>query len=162
MGADPYVASVHIDAAPSRVFEYFVQPDALTRWMGRRARLDPQPGGEFALDFHSARVRGHFLHVEPPHRLVISWGHEGSALLPPGASTVEVTFAAREGGTLVTLVHRDLPAPEAPRHRVGWQHFLPRLQLVAEGHDPGHDPWLTSPPAFVVRPAPDRPVSDHS
>lgn len=153
MPAEPFVATVHIEAEPSRVFEYFVNPDELTKWMGRRAVLDPRPGGEFALDFHSARVRGRFLDVERPRRLVISWGQAGSAVLPPGASTVEVTFSAQAGGTLVTLVHRGLPAVEAARHALGWQHFLRRLERIAGGRDPGPDPWLTSPPPAVTRPA---------
>jgi hypothetical protein len=26
-------------------------------------------------------------------------------------------------------------------HRTGWEHYLPRLALVAEGTNPGPDPW---------------------
>ena len=40
MTADPYVASVQIAADPDRVFDYFTDSDALTRWMGRRARCE--------------------------------------------------------------------------------------------------------------------------
>ena len=141
-----HTASVHIAAPPERVFEYFTRPDAMVRWMGRVARLDPQPGGEFSLDFKEARVRGRYLEVDPPQRLVITWGHEGSDLLPPGASTLEVTFSPQTDGTTVHIVHRDLPEPEMPRHSLGWRHFLPRLANAAAGRDPGPDPWLTDPP----------------
>ena len=153
MPAEPYTTSVHIDAEPARVFRYFTDATALTAWMGRRAVLDPEPGGEFSLDFLRVNVRGRYVDVEPPTRLVISWGHEGSAILPPGASTVEVTLSPESGGTLVRLVHRGLPQAEAPRHAIGWQHFIARLASVASGVDPGIDPWLTSPPDIVTRPA---------
>ena len=90
--AEPSTASVHVDAAPERVFDYFRQPEAILRWMGDYAVLDPVPGGQFTLDINGVPVRGRYLAVERPHRLLLSWGHAGSERLPPGASTVEVTF----------------------------------------------------------------------
>lgn len=154
MPADSYTADVHIRAAPERVFEHFTRPEALTRWMGQRATLDPSPGGVFSLDFVRVKVRGRYLVVDPPHRLVFSWGHEGSDVMPPGTSTVEVTFTPQEGGCLVRLVHRDLPVAERPRHALGWQHYVVRLAGLASGSDPGKDPWMTSPPPFATAPSP--------
>jgi uncharacterized protein YndB with AHSA1/START domain len=142
----PYTASVHIDADPERVFDYFTKPDAILRWMGDYAVLDPSPGGEFTLDINGVPVRGRYLLVQRPWRLLISWGHAGSDRLPPGASTVEVTLTPRDGGTTVTIVHAGLPAPEARQHRLGWPHFLDRLVVAAAGDDPGPDPWATMPP----------------
>jgi hypothetical protein len=45
------------------------------------------------------------------------------------------------GGTMLELVHRDLPADERPQHGVGWGHFLGRLIVAASGGEPGLDPW---------------------
>ncbi len=146
MAAEPYTASVHIDAEPEQVFDYFVRPDAIVRWMGDYAVLDPQPGGEFTLDVNGVPVRGRYLEVEPPRRLLISWGHAGSERLPPGASTVEVTLRPDRGGTRVSIVHRDLPELEARQHAIGWPHFLDRLTTAAADGDPGPDPWAASPP----------------
>ncbi len=142
MPAEPYTASVHIAATPAQVFDYFTNPEALIKWMGRRAVLDPAPGGEFTLDIYRVNVRGRYLQVDPPNRLLISWGHQGSDVLPPGASTLEVTFTGHEGGTLVRIVHSGLPPAEAARHATGWQHFLQRLASAAADADPGPDPWL--------------------
>ena len=114
MTADPVTASVHIDAPPERVYEYFTQPKAIVRWMGEYALLEPEPGGRFTLDVKGAPVRGRFLHLDPPHRLLISWGYAGSERLPPGASTVEVRITAEGTGTRVDLEHRDLPSAEQP------------------------------------------------
>jgi uncharacterized protein YndB with AHSA1/START domain len=86
-------------------------------------------------------VRGRYLEVDPPHRLLISWGHAGSERLPPGASTLEVRLTPAGTGTEVRIIHRDLPEPEASGHARGWPHFLARLELAAAGGDPGPDPF---------------------
>ncbi|HLE98463.1 MAG TPA: SRPBCC domain-containing protein [Gaiellaceae bacterium] len=142
--AEPFTASVHIDARPERVFEYFTRAEAMVRWMGDYAVLDARPGGEFTVDINGVPVRGRYLEIEPPHRLVISWGHAGSEELPPGASTLEVKLSAEGGGTTIEIVHRGLPEPEARQHAVGWAHFLDRLAVAGAGGDPGPDPWARS------------------
>jgi uncharacterized protein YndB with AHSA1/START domain len=142
MTADPIKASIHIEAPPDRVYEHFVRPEAMIRWMGDFAVLDPKPNGRFEVDVHGAPVRGQYLDLEPPHRLVISWGYAGSDSLPPGASTVEVRLIADEGGTRVELEHRDLPAPDVPGHVRGWDHYLDRLRVTGAGRDPGPDPGM--------------------
>jgi uncharacterized protein YndB with AHSA1/START domain len=141
MAADPFSASVHIAAGPEQVFEYFTRPEVIVRWMGDYAVLDPRPDGEFTLDINGVPVRGRYLEVEPPRRLLISWGHAGSERLPPGASTVEVTLTPESDGTTVRVVHRDLPELEASQHALGWSHFLERLVVAGAGGDAGPDPW---------------------
>ena len=140
MAAEPLTASVHIEAAPEQVFEYFTSPEALVRWMGDHAALQPTPGGAFEVDINGVPVRGRYLEVEPPHRLLISWGHAGSDRLPPGASTVEVRLSPAGGGTQVEIEHRDLPADLGAGFGRGWPHFLQRLAVAAAGGDPGPDP----------------------
>jgi uncharacterized protein YndB with AHSA1/START domain len=141
MATEPLTASVHVEAQPERVFAYFTDPEAIVRWMGDYALLDATPGGEFAVDVNGVPVRGRYLEVQPPHRLLISWGHAGSERLPPGASTVEVLFTAAAGGTDVEIVHRGLPEPDAVGHARGWRHFLDRLAVAGAGGDPGPDPF---------------------
>jgi uncharacterized protein YndB with AHSA1/START domain len=144
-------ASVHVDADAERVFDYFTRPEAIVRWMGDYAVLDPTPGGRFAVDINGVPVRGRYLEVDRPRRLLLSWGHAGSDQLPPGTSTVEITFTPSDGGTTVTIVHAGLPKPEDRQHRLGWPHFLERLGIAAAGDDPGPDPWATEPPAQHAR-----------
>ena len=127
--AEPLTASVHVAARPERVFPFFTDPEALVRWMGDYAVLDATPGGEFTVDIGGVPVRGRYLEVQPPHRLLISWGHAGSERLPPGASTVEVRFVAAGDGTRVEIVHSGLPAEEAAKHAKGWPYFLDRLAV---------------------------------
>ena len=123
----PLVTSVWIDAAPDHVFLFFTDPLRLTQWLGHAAELDPVPGGRFAVDINHRLVRGRYLEVQPPHRIVFSWGDAGSAGLPPGSSRVEVDLEAAEGGTKVTLRHHGLGGEERADHARGWPVVLGRL-----------------------------------
>ncbi len=145
MATEPVAASVFIAAPPEHVYEYFTQPAALVRWMGEYAQLEPEPNGQFTVDIRGTPVRGRYLELEPPHRLLISWGYAGSEHVPPDASTVEVRFIAERDGTRVELEHRDLPPEETPNHVSGWTHYLARLTLAALGGDAGHDPGMPTP-----------------
>ncbi|CAM5363648.1 SRPBCC family protein [Leifsonia shinshuensis] len=136
-----HVSSVDITAPPETVFAYLVTPAGLTAWMGQYAVLDPRPGGEFTADIAGSPIRGEFLEVDEPHRVVISWGVAGSSDLPPGASTVTFTLTPLGSGTRVQVRHTDLPEPRVAGHRAGWAHFLPRLAVAASGGDPGADDW---------------------
>lgn len=145
MAAEPVLATVHVDAPPERVYEYFTRPEAIVTWMGEYALLEAEPGGRFTVDVKGAPVRGRFLDLDPPHRLLISWGYAGSGDLPPGSSTVEIRFTAERGGTRVDLEHRDLPAEQVPGHISGWTHYLGRLTVAAADRDPGPDPGMPDP-----------------
>lgn len=144
MDDEPLTANVYIDAPPQHVFEFLTRPEAIVTWMGERAQLDPTAGGRFEVDIKGAKVRGQFVHLDPPHRLLISWGYAGSDRCPPGASTVEIRLAAEGVGTRVVIHHRDLPSAEHPGHALGWNHYLARLQIAVAG-DPGPDPGMPPP-----------------
>jgi uncharacterized protein YndB with AHSA1/START domain len=136
---DPITASIEIAAEPDRVFDFFTRPELMVRWMGDFARLDPHPGGDFHVDIRGVPVRGTYLEVERPTRLLVSWGHAGSERIPPGATTVEIRLRPTVTGTCVEIVHGGLPEPEARGHVRGWRLFLDRLAIAAAGGDPGRD-----------------------
>lgn len=120
-----------VDAEPAEVYEYFTVAEAMVLWMGQFSSLDPVPGGEFAVDVNGASVRGRFVELDPPHRLVFTWGFIDSEVLPPETSTVEVLLRPEDGGTRVEIVHSNLPRDEAAKHAPGWRHFLQELARVA-------------------------------
>ncbi|MCW2544770.1 MAG: hypothetical protein JWM40_2322 [Frankiales bacterium] len=124
---DLIVATEHIKAAPEVVFPYFTDPELILTWIGDHAELDARPGGVFFLDMGEHAARGSFLTVEPPYRVVFSWGTPGSDQLPPGSSTVEVVLTPDGDDTLVVLTHRGLPATHLSDHRAGWEHQLGQL-----------------------------------
>lgn len=136
MVAEPICVSVIVDADPAEVYEYFTIAEAMVLWMGQFSSLDPVPGGEFAVDVNGVAVRGRYVVLEPPHRLVFTWGFIGSDVLPPETSTVEVLLIPQGGGTRVEIVHSRLPRAEASKHAPGWRHFLEQLaKTVLVGQD---------------------------
>lgn len=141
MAMPEYATSIEIDAPPATVFEYLTTEAGMTAWMGEYAELDASPGGRFAVDIAGYPIRGRYLQVEPPTRIVVSWGVAGSADLPDGASTVEFRLTALGRGTRVDLIHSGLPETGLAGHADGWEHFLPRLRIAAPGGDPGADQW---------------------
>ena len=134
--AEPYRDSVYIAADPSFVFRYFTEPQSLVRWLGDDAVLDPRPGGQFTVLFGERTVEGRYIELDPPHRLVISWGRAGSKTFPPSTSTLEVTLTPEAGGSRVSIVHTGLPQSERARHALGWQHYLARLAIIGGGRQP--------------------------
>jgi uncharacterized protein YndB with AHSA1/START domain len=140
---------VAIAASPETVWEFLVDPQKATRWMGQECSFDPRPGGLYqcaVIPGHTAR--GEFVELDAPHRLVFTWGWEpgedGPNPVPPGSSTAEIELVPDGEGTRLRFTHRDLPTKEAAEsHSHGWDHYLERLVIAATGGDPGVDPWLT-------------------
>jgi len=133
----------HIRAQPATVFSFFTDRDRWLSWQGVTAEIDARPGGVFRMNVRGdGWASGRFVAVEPPRRIVFTWGWEGDASpVPPGSSTVEITLEPDgDGGTRLTLVHHGLPLPALDLHRDGWDHYLDRLATRAGGGDPGPDP----------------------
>jgi uncharacterized protein YndB with AHSA1/START domain len=139
-GSGDLVHEIRVEAPPEAVFPFFTDPSQYVRWKGRSADLEPEPGGRYRVDIDGDVVAGEFVEVNPPRRVVFTWGWEGGPLAP-GSTTVEVDLVPEGDGTLVRLTHRGLPEEAKGEHAAGWDHFLPRLAEVAAGGDPGPDPW---------------------
>ena len=124
---------VRIAAPPETVFAFWTDPTRMARWMGRDIRLDPRPGGEFRVDYNGSDiVRGAFVTVDPPTRIVLTWGWEAPGdPTPPGASTVEVDFMPDGDGTILRLRHSGLVPDAVSGHAEGWDYFLPSLVAAA-------------------------------
>jgi uncharacterized protein YndB with AHSA1/START domain len=149
MSTDPVTVERRIAARPETVFTFFTDRERWLSWMGQDGRFAFEPGGAYRTsvtgDYHAA---GRFLEIDPPKRVVFTWGWErGDLPVPPGSTTVEITLEPDADGTLLRLVHHDLPPDARASHAEGWNHYLDRLTQRAEGGDPGPDQWLTAPPA---------------
>ncbi len=154
--SETFRTSIDIQATPEQVFDHFVQPDLLVRWMGDVARLEAVEGGVFSVDINGVLIRGSFVRLDRPRLIEIAWGEAGSEVMPPGATRLRVTFEARGAITRVELEHAGLVPPLAAKHAIGWPHFVARLGVAAGGGDPGPDPWKTSPPTGGVQNPPAR------
>ena len=142
----PFEKSVFVPLDADDTFALLTRPDRLRRWQAVTARVDLRAGGEYRwtiIPGHSAR--GTFTEVEPGRRVVFSWGWEGDAALPPGASTVIITLEPAPGGTTIRLVHDGLSGEQLEMHAQGWEHYLGRLIQAAAKGDAGPDEWAGVP-----------------
>ena len=92
---------------------------------GRVARSSTRsPGGVYRVEVIPGNVaRGVFVELDPPRRLVYTWGWEAGAggPVPPGSTTIEIDLVPDGDGTTVHFTHRDLPdrLGRAARARLG-------------------------------------------
>jgi uncharacterized protein YndB with AHSA1/START domain len=142
---------IAIAAKPETVWEFLVDPEKAIRWMGTDATFELWPGGLYRVDVVPGNTAvGKFVEIDPPRRLVYTWGWESGpgSSVPQGSTTVEFDLTESNGGsTLLRFRHSDLPSSKsAESHGRGWDHYFERLAMVAAGEDPGPDPWVAEPP----------------
>src|SRR5438477_11622757 len=101
--SETFRTSIDIAATQDQVFDYFVKPELLVRWMGDVARLEASAGGLFSVDINGVLIRGHFVRVERPVLIEIAWGEAGTADMPPGATKLAVSLDRLRGGPPVAL-----------------------------------------------------------
>jgi uncharacterized protein YndB with AHSA1/START domain len=104
-----------IAARPETVFSYFTDPERFLDWQGQDASIDPHPGGSFRIGIGGPScgvVRGEFLEVVAPRKLVFTWGWKGItpkrqdlATLLGRPSTVEISLEPQGDGTVLRLRH---------------------------------------------------------
>ena len=139
---DVVVHELRLAAPPEAVYEMFVDPDQLVRWIGISADLEPQPGGRFRFEVTPGQFcEGQYVELDPPRPLVVTWGWtEPDMNVPPGSSRVEIELTDEAGSTHLRLVHSHLPGDLRLLHDDGWGQFLARLSAVLRGADPASYP----------------------
>ena len=137
---------IEIAARPETVWEFLTDPEKAVRWMGTAASFDPRPGGHYRVEVIPGETAiGEFVELDPPRRLVHTWGWMpgGMSKVAAGTSTVEIELVPNGDGTTLHFRHSGLPDEDAAQsHAHGWEHYLERLATAAGGKDPGRDPWL--------------------
>ena len=129
---------VRVEAPIDIVRTYFTDPKRIVEWWPTRATVDLRVGGELKFEFdqpdgRTDSARGTFVELARD-RIVLTWGFDRDAALPPGSSRVEITLEADGRATVVRLEHRALPETHRRSHDDGWAYFLSRLTAVARSN----------------------------
>ena len=125
---EPIVREIYIDASPEETFPYLTESDKYRLWMGLSAELDARPGGIFRVDPNGRDViSGEFVAVEPPHRIVFTWGWDEPGRPVPAGFNHRRDRADPQSGTAQALL--STVASPASVHRekgmaAGWPHYL--------------------------------------
>ena len=142
--AEPVVLTLtrRIAALPERVFDAWLDPDGVGRWLFatpdgvmERVEIDARVGGRFLIaERRSGELAEHFgeyLEIDRPRRLAFSF----AAMRDSGFTRVTVTIAPEGDGCLLTLVHEMDPqwADYEERTRQGWTMILAGLARTLTG-----------------------------
>jgi uncharacterized protein (TIGR03086 family) len=133
-----------LPVSADEAFSLITEPDRLRRWLAVSARVDLRAGGEFRWTLTPMAVAsGTIVEVDPGRRLVLAFAFD--ALTTERTDTVTITIEPVDGGTLVRLVHADLPEDQGDGVLEGWTHFFERLERAAVTGDAGPDEWAAAP-----------------
>ena len=137
-----------IRASRQRVFRAWTEPELMMRWFieaddeMRVCRIDLRKGGRYEFEGVSRgkpwSVRGEYLEVKPPERLVYTWtwSLDPAKGDPSGDTVVTIDFIDRGGETEVVVTHeRFATATARDMHANGWKGCLDRLATLAEGKE---------------------------
>ena len=124
-----------ISGAIDRVFDAWLDPDSLKKWMRPgpgmtvpRVTVDARVGGKYLIVManpdREIPHHGEYEVIDRPKRLVFTWVSE-----PAGDSLVTVEFAkVSDTRTRVVLSHEKLPSAQSrDGHRDGWEVILEAL-----------------------------------
>jgi uncharacterized protein YndB with AHSA1/START domain len=116
-----------IPASPGKVFDAWLNPKTPgTPWHeGDKLILNPKKDEFFYWLIMGTSHYGRFTKVERSKRIDHTWMSPNTL----GEETsITVTFKKKGEGTLMTLLHSNIPDTEAGRsHKDGWNYFLDKL-----------------------------------
>jgi uncharacterized protein YndB with AHSA1/START domain len=113
--------STVLRAQPAAVYRAWLDPRTHAAFTGGGvATSSPRIGGAFTA--WEGYIHGTYLALQPGERIVQAWR---TTDFPMGApdSRVEVLLAPTRGGTLLTLVHAQIPAGQEADYQAGWAAF---------------------------------------
>ena len=127
-----------IRAPRQRVFDAWTKTEELKAWHApgpltvSLAEIDLRPGGKYRIhmrepDGKEHRVSGVYREIDPPKKVVYSWGWDGDH--PVKDSTVTIEFLERGELTEVVLTHSGIEHDEERgKHAGGWTSILDKLE----------------------------------
>jgi uncharacterized protein YndB with AHSA1/START domain len=137
-----------IDATPEQVFDAFTDPEGQEAFYGKddagwivESHCDLRIGGVWTVEFGPSRLelyqhRHVFEVIERPRRLILASTEtrlDGSSF----QTTLEFTFEAREGKTLMTMIQKGFPTIELrDEHQRGVPNAFARFERLVQAREP--------------------------
>ncbi len=117
--------TIVIQASPETVFRYFTDSARWAAWWGAGSAIDATPGGRIYIRYpNGVEASGEVVAVEPPNRIVFTFGYASGKPMAPRASRVTIRLAPEGAATRLHLMH-EFASPEArDAHIGGWRFQL--------------------------------------
>ena len=114
-----------IQARRETVFQFFTDTPQWAAWWGAGSTIDPRPGGRMLIRHpHGVEVSGQVLEVEPPERIVFTYGYAGGTPIPADGSRVTIRLDRHPKGTLLQLTHEFADVQPRDEHVQSWRFQL--------------------------------------
>ena len=132
-----------IRAPRQRVFDAWTKTEELKAWHApgpltvSLAEIDLRPGGKYRIHMREPggkehRASGVYREIDPPRKIVYSWGWDGDH--PVKDSTVTIEFFERGDATEVVLTHSGITHDDQRKgHTDGWTSIMEKLAAHFEG-----------------------------
>lgn len=117
--------TVVIRANRETVFSFLSNSDQWALWWGAGSTIGTRPGERIYIRHPSGvEAAGEIVEVEPPKRIVFTYGYVSGNPIPPGASIATITLEPDGANTRLHLVHEFADAGVRDHHIQGWRHQL--------------------------------------
>jgi uncharacterized protein YndB with AHSA1/START domain len=114
-----------IGASPDTVFSFFTDSARWASWWGAGSTIDPQLGGSVRIVHPGgAEVIGEILDLQPPERIVFTYGYISGTPIPPGASRVTIRVSSHAEGAQLHLTHEFADDARRQEFVQGWRFQL--------------------------------------
>jgi uncharacterized protein YndB with AHSA1/START domain len=115
-----------IPAPAERIYAAWLSSDEHTAFTGDKAFVEPFVGGKHST--FDGYASGQTVELQPGRRIVQTWRAEDFPIGSPD-SRVEVTLEETLGGTMVTILHTEIPPGQGSSYRDGWlKYYLEPLK----------------------------------
>jgi len=130
MATDTVTLTSVVPASPAAVYGAWLDSKKHSAMIGRPTRVEARVGGRFSV--RHGGVEGQIVDLQPGIRVVQSWRTREFPLGSP-ASRLELTLAAVEAGTRLTLVHTGIPEGQGAKYEASWEreYFAPMRDFFA-------------------------------
>lgn len=119
--------TVVIRATPDAVFRHFTDTPRWARWWGKGSTIDSRPGGRLYVRHpDGTESAGEVIEVQPPKRIVFTFGFVSGKPIPEGSSRVTIVLEPDREGTRIRLTHEfpETAAAARDEHIQGWRFQL--------------------------------------
>lgn len=117
--------TVIIHATPETVFRFFTDSTRWATWWGAGSTIDSRPGGKIFVK-HPGGIEsaGEVIEVQPPRRIVFTYGFVSGNPIPAGSSRVTIELEPDRAGTRLHLMHELADEAARDEHVQGWRFQL--------------------------------------